>query len=204
MTRARSAQRRIFLDAAAEAAFGRAGLRHCDHPNCAAEGLYPAPKSREPRDGRWHFCLEHVRQYNAGWDFFRGMSDAEVLKYQREDVLGHRPTWRIGTKPQAEEPQVWVKDDLGILADVGVTLGASRRRIRAELQLPPRDREALTTLGFDLGQIEMPLRKAQIKAQYKTMVKRYHPDANGGDRGAEERLKTINQAYAYLQTRGYT
>src|SRR3546814_16878233 len=91
MTRARSAQRRIFLDAAAEAAFGRAGLRQCDHPNCAAEGLFPAPKSREPRDGRWHFCLEHVRQYNSGWDFFRGMSDAEVLRYQREDVLGHRP-----------------------------------------------------------------------------------------------------------------
>src|SRR3546814_10896873 len=77
MTRARSAQRRIFLDAAAEAAFGRAGLRQCDHPNCAAKGLFPAPKSREPRDGRWHFCPEHVRQYNSGWDFFRGMSDAE-------------------------------------------------------------------------------------------------------------------------------
>lgn len=204
MTRARSAQRRIFLDAAAEAAFGRAGLRQCDHPNCAEEGLFPAPKSREPRDGRWHFCLEHVRQYNSGWDFFRGMSDAEVLRYQREDVLGHRPTWRIGTKPQQEEPQVWVKDDLGILADVGVILGAARRKSPAELRLHPREREALTELGFDITTLSLPLRKAQIKAQYKVMVKRYHPDANGGDRAAEERLKTINQAYAYLQTRGYT
>ena len=125
-------------------------------------------------------------------------------RYQREDVLGHRPTWRLGTRPQREEPQVWVKDDLGILADVGITLGASRRKSRAELQLQPREREALTMLGFDLETIVLPLRKADIKAQYKTMVKRYHPDIRGGDRAAEEMLKSINQAYAYLQSRGYT
>src|SRR3546814_14549080 len=109
-----------------------------DRPNCAAEGLFPAPKSREPRDGRWHFCLEHVRQYNSGWDFFRGMSAAEVLRYQREDVLGHRPTWRIGTQPQSEEPQVWVKDDRGIIADVGVIRGArpGERRVGTELVSP--------------------------------------------------------------------
>src|SRR3546814_8869889 len=95
------------------------------------------------------------------------MSDAEVLRYQREDVLGHRPTWRIGTKPQSEEPQVWVKDDLGILADVGVILGAARRKSPAELRLHPREREALTELGFDITTLSLPLRKAQIKAQYK-------------------------------------
>jgi len=204
MTRARSAQKRIFLDAAAEAAFGRASVRRCDHPSCVEEGRFPAPKSREPRDGRWHFCLDHVRQYNAGWDFFRGMTDDDVLRYQREDVLGHRPTWRLGTRPQREEPQVWVKDDLGLLADVGIALGAAQRRSRAELQLHPREREALLALGFELEKVSLPLRKAEIKAQYKVMVKRYHPDANGGDRAAEERLKTINQAYAFLQTRGYT
>lgn len=204
MSRARSAQQKIFLDAEAEAVFGRRGLRRCDHPGCAEEGRFPAPKSREPRDGRWHFCLDHVRQYNAGWDFFRGMSADDVERYQRQDVLGHRPTWRLGTKPQREEPQVWVKDDLGILAEVGIKLGAGRRKTRAELQLDPREREALLQLGFDLEKLTLPLRKADLKSQYKLMVKRYHPDANGGDKQAEERLKTINQAYAFLQTRGYT
>lgn len=204
MSRGRSAQQKIFLDLAAEAAFGRSQERRCDHPGCAEEGLYPAPKSREPRDGRWHFCMTHVRQYNAGWDFFRGMSAADIERYQREDALGHRPTWRIGTKPQREEPQVWVKDDLGILADVGIVLGAGRRKSPAELQLQPREREALVTLGFDVAKVVLPLRKADIKAQYKAMVKRYHPDTNGGDRAAEERLKSINQAYAFLQSRGYT
>lgn len=204
MSRARSAQQKIFLDAEAETAFGRLGLRCCDHPGCGQEGRFPAPKSREPRDGRWHFCLDHVRQYNAGWDFFRGMSADDVERYQRQDVLGHRPTWRLGTRPQREEPQVWVKDDLGILAEVGIKLGAGRRKTKAELQLDPRERDALLQLGFDLEKLTLPLRKADLKVQYKLMVKRYHPDANGGDKQAEERLKSINQAYAFLQTRGYT
>jgi len=203
MPRAR-AQQKFFLGLEAEAAFGRHGLRRCDHPNCSEEGRFPAPKSRESRDGRWVFCLDHVRQYNAGWDFFRGMSDAEIEKYQREDPLGHRPTWKIGTKPQEEDPKVWVKDDLGILADVGIRMGEARRKSPAELRLPPREREALLALGFDLVGLTLPLGKGVLKKQYKTMVKRYHPDANGGDREAEERLKSITQAYAYLQSRGYT
>jgi hypothetical protein len=204
MPRGRTAQQKIFLEAEAETAFGRRRLRRCDHPGCAEEARFPAPKSRERQDGRWQFCLDHVRQYNAGWDFFRGMSDADIERYQRLDPLGHRPTWKLGTKPQADEPQVWVKDDLGILAEVGIKLGAERRRTRAELQLEPRERDALLALGFDLTKLTLPLRKADIKAQYKRMVKRYHPDANGGDKAAEERLKTITQAYAFLQSRGYT
>lgn len=204
MPRGRTAQQKIFLEAEAETAFGRRRLRRCDHPGCPEEARFPAPKSRERQDGRWHFCLDHVRQYNAGWDFFRGMSDADIERYQRQDPLGHRPTWKLGTKPQADEPQVWVKDDLGILAEVGIKLGAERRKTRAELQLEPRERDALLALGFDLTKLSLPLRKADIKAQYKRMVKRYHPDANGGDKAAEERLKTITQAYAFLQSRGYT
>lgn len=204
MNRARSAQRKPALEADLEAAFGGSRPHRCNHPGCAEEGRYPAPKSREPREGRWHFCLTHVRQYNLGWDFFRGMSAADIERYQREDVLGHRPTWRLGTKPQREEPQVWVKDDLGILAEVGIRVGAGRRKSEAELRLPPAIREALVTLGFELDKLVLPLRKAEIKAQYKTMVKRYHPDIHGGDRTAEERLKSINQAYAFLQSRGYT
>ncbi len=204
MPRARTAQQKLFIEAEAEAAFGRRRLRRCDHPGCQEEARFPAPKSRERQDGRWHFCLDHVRQYNAGWDFFRGMTDADIEKYQREDALGHRPTWKLGTKPQDEDPKVWVKDDLGILADVGIRMGEARPKSTAELRLPPREREAFVTLGFELAGLSLPLGKGVLKKQYKTMVKRYHPDANGGDKEAEERLKTITQAYAYLQSRGYT
>jgi len=191
-------------------AHAHAHAQACEFPGCTAEGLYPAPKSREPRDGKRWFCLAHVRQYNAGWDFFKGMSREDVERYQRADPLGHRPTWPLGSKmagsrpDMSDEPQFWVRDDLGILADVGVVLGQPRRRDRAEAVFHPQEREALLQLDFDLAELKPPLRWAQIKAQYKLMVKKYHPDANGGDREAEERLKSINQAYAYLESRGYT
>ena len=40
-----------------------------------------------------------------------------------------------------------------------------------------------------------------MKTRYKELAKRHHPDANGGDRDAEERLKTINLAYAAVRSR---
>jgi len=206
MDRLRSARQPLFYDAESQEDPEGAGprLRQCEHPECNLPGKYPAPKSREPRDGRRWFCLNHVRQYNLGWDFFRGMNPEEVERYQREDVIGHRPTWSFGSKPVRDEPQVWVKDDLGILADVGLVFGAERRRSEAELRLNPQEREALAELGFDLANVTLPLKREDIKSHYKSMVKRFHPDANGGDKDAEERLKNINRAYAFLQSRGYT
>jgi curved DNA-binding protein CbpA len=49
--------------------------------------------------------------------------------------------------------------------------------------------------------LALPLTPARLKARYKELVKLHHPDANGGDKGAEERLKLINQAYATLKQR---
>jgi curved DNA-binding protein CbpA len=40
---------------------------------------------------------------------------------------------------------------------------------------------------------------AEIKKRYKTLAKQLHPDANGGDKSAEERLKVINLAYSTLK-----
>jgi curved DNA-binding protein CbpA len=39
----------------------------------------------------------------------------------------------------------------------------------------------------------------EIKARYKQLAKRLHPDANGGDTRAEEQLKKVNEAYATLK-----
>ena len=47
--------------------------------------------------------------------------------------------------------------------------------------------------------IEPPFTVVRLKARYKVLVKLHHPDAHGGDKAAEERLKIINQAYATLK-----
>lgn len=180
----------------------REGVRACEHAGCAAEGAYRAPKARDPGAGHWWFCLDHVREYNSSWDFFAGMSQAEIEAYQRRNSTWHRPTWKLGDRPKGtgEGENVWVTDDLGLLSEVG--LDPSLFGVRRRKPPPPRDpkeRDALAALG-----LEPHVSLAEIKTRFKELAKRFHPDTNAGDRDAEERFKQISQAYTYLLSCGYT
>ena len=65
-------------------------------PGCPLEGEYRAPKSRSQlRDYFW-FCLDHVRAYNAAWDFYKGMSPGQIEAHLRDDTAWQRPTWPLG------------------------------------------------------------------------------------------------------------
>lgn len=168
-----------------EAAYGR----RCDHPGCEGGGDYRAPRTREPRDGNFWFCLDHVRDYNAAWDFFAGMAPEEVESYQRGNAFGQRPTWRMGDARDVLRPS-WVRDDMGLLGELGFKF---RPQAPPPPPIDPRQRDALAMMDLP------PEASLQdIRGRYKELVKRYHPDANGGDKKAEERLKSINLAYAYL------
>ena len=55
------------------------------------------------REGQYFcFCLDHVREYNATYNYFNGMSDEAVLRYQKDALTGHRPTWKMGANRQDE------------------------------------------------------------------------------------------------------
>lgn len=160
-------------------------------PDCDAPGEYRAPKSRDALQEYWWFCLDHVRAYNATWDFYRGMSPGEIEAQVRADTSWRRPTWPLG--------QIGGNIDEAVVRRVagafGVDLGAKPSRPeRAEA--PPELREPLQTLG-----LRWPVSLDDVKARYKDLAKQNHPDANGGDRAAEERLKIINLAYAALRGR---
>ena len=47
------------------------------------------------------FCVDHVRQYNASYNYFDGMSDSEVEDFQKDALTGHRPTWKVGANAWA-------------------------------------------------------------------------------------------------------
>ncbi len=168
--------------------------RVCDMPDCCAVGGYRAPKSRTNLSDYWWFCLEHVRAYNASWDFYRGMTPGEIERQVRADSVGQRPSWPLGRLGAAAwEGELLDRDPLHVLAAGRVRGGAERARVR---QTPPELREPLETLG-----LSWPTTLDQVKSRYKELAKRHHPDANGGDRAAEERLKTINLAYAVVRSR---
>ncbi len=166
--------------------------RHCDMPGCPNMGEYRAPKSRTALDDYYWFCLEHVREYNARWDFYKGMSPGEIEAQLRQDTAWQRPTWPLGRLGNTiSEEELLRRDPLHMLH----AARTSRAGRGLDPVAPPADLQGpLATLG--LG---WPITLPEVKARYKELAKRHHPDANGGDRAAEERLKTINLAYAVVR-----
>jgi hypothetical protein len=171
--------------------------RCCDLPGCGAPGEYRAPKSRRELREYWWFCLEHVRAYNSTWDYYKGMSPAEMEQELRSDTAWQRPSWPLGRLgPSAWEEDV-LRDPLHILASAGVNKSRpDKSRPWGADETPGDLREPLMTFG-----LTWPTTLDAVKARYKELAKRHHPDANGGSRDAEERLKTINVAYATLRSR---
>jgi DnaJ-domain-containing protein 1 len=179
-----------------EEAVRAATPRRCARPDCEKEGAHRVPKARDRLNEHLWFCLEHARAHNESWDFFAGMSEAQIEAFRTEALTGHRPTWPLGkrsARPRTDFASV--DDDFSVLGDV-----AEKERPRPPERLLTRPQlQALELLNLDAS-ATLP----QIKSRYKELVKRYHPDANGGDRGAEERLKQVIKAYGVLRAAGLT
>lgn len=170
-----------------------APARPCDHPGCIAGGDFPAPRSRLELDRYFWFCREHVRTYNAAWNYYAGMSAGEIEAEIRRDTVWQRPSWRFGLHPRARGAQA--RDPFGFIDGEAAAEADGGRHRQARQQRPLSAREqALAVFG-----IEPPITAVRLKARYKVLVKEHHPDTHGGDKSAEEKLKIINQAYATLK-----
>ena len=168
----------------------------CEHPGCDKPGEHRAPMGRD-REGQFFcFCVDHVREYNATYNYFTGMSDEAVAKYQKAALTGHRPTWTMGLNRAAGQYREDGVDPAYAFREMS---GPARRGRAVRQPSTPRYNKAalqsLDRLGLD-DTADAPL----IKARYKELVKRLHPDANGGDRSSEDRLREIIRAYNYLRT----
>ncbi len=178
----------------------------CEWAGCAHEATHRAPKGRAREREYWRFCLDHVREYNQSYNYFAGMSDDAVSRYQKDALTGHRPTWKMGLHSrgpsrradaftEARAPQ----DPFDLFAELGA--GVAREHARASVEERPvgnAQRKALDTLG-----LESSATAADIKSRFKALVKQHHPDANGGDKSCEDRLRDIIQAYNYLKSIGF-
>ena len=162
----------------------------CDAPGCEDKGEFPAPRTRNRPRPYLYFCLEHVRAYNAGWDYYKGMSSAQIDADRRLDVVWRRQTWALGGKQKSRADATFEFDDPLDTFYESEVKKPIRRRFR------PGSSEALAQL--ELG-LEDDFDVQDLKGRYKVLVKRWHPDANGGAREAEERLKSINAAYKTLK-----
>jgi hypothetical protein len=170
------------------AADRKTAVRSCDHPGCAEHGEFRAPRARDRLHDYYWFCLGHVREYNAAWNYYAGMTPDEIELEVRQDTTWQRPTWPLGMQGSSRHFGYSVHDPFEVFG----TESAEEQRRRARPLTP--EEEAMKVMELT----ETPTLKG-LKARYKELVKRYHPDANNGDKSAEERFKTINQAYNTLK-----
>ena len=173
-------------------------VRLCDHPGCEAGGDFRAPRSRLELDAYRWFCLEHVRAYNSAWNYYAGMSETEIEAEIRRDTVWQRPTWKLGARHgPSPAPGPQFRDPFGFYTAAAHERGGGRANGRArEAAARAASAHDQALAVFDL---EPPLTQLRLKARYKLLVKQHHPDAHGGDKAAEEKLKIINQAYATLK-----
>lgn len=180
----------------------------CEWPGCGETGTHRAPKGRLREQEYWRFCLGHVREYNHSYNFFAGMSEDAVARYQKESLTGHRPTWKMGVngwtqgaRPSAADFQAnfaGTADPFSLFGETGAGWRAQAEPPRPEPRaVRNAERKALDVLG-----LEIDATPHDIKMRFKALVKRHHPDANGGDRSCEDRLREIIQAYNYLKSNG--
>ena len=173
----------------------------CQWRGCSAAGLHRAPQGRG-REGRYYLlCIDHVREFNASYNYFSGMSNAEVEAYQKDSITGHRPTWKVGANSwahgtrhgqgQAGEHGPRFTDPHAFFDWRGSQPGEPRRALK------PLELRSLEALDLTQG-----AERHEIKARFKELVKRHHPDANGGDKRSEDKLREIIQAYNYLKQAG--
>ena len=195
----------------------RTGGPRCQWKGCDQPATHRAPKGRG-RDGEYFgFCVDHVREYNATYNYFDGMSDREVADFQKDALTGHRPTWKMAAnsaapgvrerrsradRDAAETAEAAAEAESSPPSDPGAFFAWRARQSRSapvenRRQLRPLEKKALTALGLKQG-----ASKDEIKARFKELVKLHHPDANGGDTRSEEKLREIIQAYNYLKQAG--
>ena len=177
------------------------GGRQCQWPGCPEAGEFRAPGGRAPGfdgpgESRW-FCLDHVREFNAGYDWFAGMSMEDILRAQSpvagwaNETRAFRPTAGVDEAPRWAD----FADPLdAISARARRFRNTTGRQVEADGRFSPDERRALEVMGLE-GDVD----RTALRQRYSLLVRRYHPDRNGGDRRQEARLSRVVEAYQLLR-----
>lgn len=169
------------------------------HPGCEEAGEFRAPplegassNGGGPPQFRW-FCLDHVRAFNAGYNYFEGMTADEIHQAQRPLAGWERET-RAFARAGTDAGPRWAD-----FTDPLDAIGARFRRTAAPERsdgkpLSGEDRRSLEVLG-----LAADADRAMLRKRYSELVRRYHPDRNGGDRSHEAALTKVIAAYQQLR-----
>jgi hypothetical protein len=176
-------------------------VRPCDHVDCKLPGEHRAPKSRDRQNEFWHFCREHVTEYNRRWNYFSGMSDEELAAFQRAEETGHRPTWSMRASRNDRLSAAMRGFQAGRRSDPFDMFSGGAAPTRAA-KAPKRRLTRMQVLALEVLQLGEDATGEAIRTRYAELVKRWHPDSNGGDRSAEAQLQRVIKSYQLLKGAG--
>ena len=171
----------------------KTSFKKCDKVDCNEKGKFKAPKSRILLNEYYFFCLEHIKEYNKSWDFYKGLSVNQIESSMREDIIWNRPSWPLKGNPYKVIEQInnFFSEDIEHLNYENKDSYFKNKLI--DENLTEEEDKALSILS-----LKLPLTLEKIKKNYKKLVKIFHPDVNGNNKNAEEKFKEINKSYKII------
>lgn len=172
------------------------GERDCEMEGCNEKAACSLPLSpREPEKRVW-YCLHHAREHNRKWNYFEGLSEQEARAARSAQAYGERPTWSMGKNARAK-----ASASMPPSGGPGSTQ-ETRKKDSTHISVPCRNGRPLTRLhvkAFETLALPYTASAEEIRRRYAELVRRFHPDSNDGDRGAEEQLNETVKAHAILK-----
>ncbi len=147
----------------------------CDFPGCQEKGEYRAPKDKTLKDYYW-FCLKHVSQYNAEWNYYDEPIEEPTQKKMHFGGFSSKIKYQFG---------------YDFIDELGDSLRFDDSSWKTRVYFNEYDRKCAAILDISLEEINAH----RLKQQYKKLARKYHPDMNAGDKSCEEKFKKITTAY---------
>ena len=162
----------------------------CEWDNCKEMGHYRAPVEKDnSKNHRW-LCKEHIKLFNKSWDYFDGMNQGEIEDFLKSDMTWHRPTQKFGSSDNFFNI-LWnnaLNDKFNFFKQEKNTHSLNEKKLNE------KDIDAFKIMGLELN-ASWPI----IQKKFKTLVKKFHPDKNSGNKQFEDKLKKITLAYSHLK-----
>ena len=162
----------------------------CDWKKCNNAGKYKAPIEKDNSKKYRLLCLEHVKEFNKNWNYFKDMNDTQIYEFLKSDMIWHKPTQSFNSSDNFFK----------ILWNDALKEEVDKFKFNNELNYMNKfkfnhyDIKAFSVLGIDVG-----LKWEKVQEKFKTLVKKFHPDMNSGNKKYEEKLKLITLAYTQLK-----
>jgi hypothetical protein len=190
-------------DGAEPPVWARGHTRLCDREGCERKAAVRVAKSPREVEAKVWLCEEHARTHNAQWNFFEGLSEAEAEAARLSNIYGDRPTWKMGKNERARAAArargpADLRDAYGLFTEAVRTAAKARAATRNGRPVTKLQEKAFSTLD-----LAATAEAGEIRRRYAELLRRFHPDVNGGDRSAETQLQEVVRAHHILKKAGF-